>query len=197
VSHYQGIRIVRLIVGLGNPGTRYAGTRHNIGFEVLRELAERNDSPRPTLKYDAELVELNIGSEKVLLLAPQTYMNESGRSVRQCVDFYQIDPDHIAIVCDDKDLEVGRLRWRRAGSSGGQKGLGDILNRLGTTDIPRLRIGIGYPPQGWETADYVLSRFRSDELEEVKRATLTAADSLEDWVRDGIDACMNKYNAAD
>lgn len=188
---------MRLIVGLGNPGTRYAGTRHNIGFDVVRELAERNDSPRPTLKFDAELVELIIGTEKVLLLAPQTYMNESGRSVRQCVDFYQIEPEQIAVVCDDKDLDVGRLRWRRKGSAGGQKGLGDILNRLGTTDIPRLRIGIGHPPQGWNTADYVLSRFRSDELEEVKRATLIAADSLEDWVRDGVEACMNKYNAAD
>jgi PTH1 family peptidyl-tRNA hydrolase len=188
---------VRLIVGLGNPGSRYAGTRHNVGFDVLRELAERNGSPKPARKFEAELVEVMIGGEKVLLFAPQTYMNESGRSVRQCVDFYQTDPEQIVIVCDDKDLEVGRLRWRRKGSAGGQKGLGNILNRLGTTEISRLRIGIGPPPEGWNTADYVLSRFRPDELEEVKRATLLAADSLEDWVRDGVESCMNKYNAAD
>jgi peptidyl-tRNA hydrolase, PTH1 family len=188
---------VKLIVGLGNPGSRYAGTRHNIGFDVLRELAGRQGAPRPTLKFDAELVETIIGGEKVILLAPQTYMNESGRAVRQCVDFYQTDPERIAVVCDDKDLDVGRLRWRRKGSAGGQKGLRDILNRLGTTEIPRLRVGIGRPPPAWDTADYVLSRFRSDEQDAVQQTIRDAADSLELWVREGVEVCMNKYNAGD
>lgn len=188
---------MKLIIGLGNPGSRYDGTRHNVGFEVLRELALRHGSPRPAQKFEAELVELFVGGEKVVLLAPQTYMNESGRSVRKCFDFYQPRLDDLVVVCDDMNLDTGRIRWRRQGSAGGQKGLLDIIRRLGTEDVPRLRIGVGRPPQQMNAADYVLSRFRSAESEAVESAIQRAADSLECWVSEGIDAAMNRFNSAE
>lgn len=187
---------MKLVVGLGNPGSRYEQTRHNVGFEVLRELARRHGSSRATVKFEAELVELFLDGEKLVLLAPQTYMNESGRSVRKCFDFYQPAVEEIVVICDDMNLELGRLRWRGKGSAGGQKGLNDILRKLGTDDVPRLRIGVGRPPQGWDAADYVLSRFRADEAETAESTLRTAADSVEVWVREGIEACQNRFNTA-
>jgi PTH1 family peptidyl-tRNA hydrolase len=188
---------MKLVAGLGNPGKKYQGTRHNVGFEVLAELAHRQGTPHPTSKFDGEVVELMIGSEKLILLAPQTFMNASGRSVRKCFDFYQPELSDLVVVCDDLNLELGRLRWRARGSAGGQKGLNDIIRHLGTEEFPRLRIGIGSPPERMDSADYVLSRFTAEERSTMDRAIVAAADSIEYWVTEGVDACMNKFNAED
>ena len=186
---------MKVVVGLGNPGLKYAGSRHNVGFEVVAELARRHGASKPKLKYEAELAEAALGSEKVLLVAPQTYMNLSGRSVQPLVDFYQLPLDDLLVVCDDFNLDLGRLRLRPGGSAGGQKGLADIILRLGTEEFPRLRIGIGRPPGRMDSADYVLGRFRKDERQEIEHAVLAAADGVEIWTRDGLAAAMNRVNA--
>lgn len=186
---------MKVVVGLGNPGLKYAGTRHNVGFEVVAELARRQGASKPKVKYEAELAEATLGSEKVLLVAPQTYMNLSGRTVQPLVDFYQLPLDDLLVVCDDLNLDLGRLRLRPGGSAGGQKGLADIIRRLGTEQFPRLRIGIGRPPGQMDSADYVLSRFRKDEREDIEHALLAAADGVELWTRDGLPAAMNRLNA--
>lgn len=187
---------MKIVIGLGNPGARYRATRHNVGFDVLEELARRHGASTPTEKYEAEVSEVFVGGVKVILLAPQTFMNLSGRSVRKCFDFFQPQLEDLAVVCDDINLEVGRLRWRRKGSAGGQKGLLDIINRLGSEEIPRLRIGVGRPPGQMDAADYVLSRFRTEEQDVIAGAIRTAADSLEVWVSQGIGEAMNRYNSA-
>lgn len=186
---------MKVVVGLGNPGLKYTGTRHNVGFEVVAELARRHGASKPKLKYEAELAEAALGTEKLLLVAPQTYMNLSGRTVQPLVDFYQLPLDDLLIVCDDLNLDLGRLRLRPGGSAGGQKGLADIIRRLGTEQFPRLRIGIGRPPGQMDSADYVLSRFRKDEREEIEHALLAAADGVEIWTRNGLAPAMNRLNA--
>ena len=186
---------MKLVAGLGNPGKKYQGTRHNVGFEVLAELANRQGAPQPASKFDAEVVELMIGSEKVMLLAPQTFMNASGRSVRKCFDFYQPELSDLVVVCDDLNLDLGRIRWRAKGSAGGQNGLKDIIRHLGTQEFSRLRFGIGRPPERMDSADYVLSRFTADERSAVDRVIATAADSIECWVSEGVDSAMNRFNA--
>lgn len=184
-----------MIVGLGNPGRRYAHTRHNAGFDVLSELAARQGQTAGRRKFDADIVEIMLGGQKTLLLSPQTFMNRSGSSVRQARDFYRVDSEDLIVVCDDFNLPVSRLRFRARGSSGGQKGLADIIRCLGTEEIARLRIGVGPPPANWDVADFVLSRFTEEEEPWMREAVKRAADSLADWVREGLDYCMNHYNA--
>jgi PTH1 family peptidyl-tRNA hydrolase len=186
---------MKLIVGLGNPGRRYEKTRHNVGFAVLAEFAKRiGVSVKPRNKFHGELIEADLAGEKLLLLAPARYMNASGRSVLAARDFYGIPHAEILVVCDDLNLSVGRLRFRSGGSSGGQKGLADIVLRLQTEEVPRLRIGIGSPPPGWDAADFVLARFAPDEIPEIEKAVRQAAEAVDDWVREGLPACMNRYN---
>ncbi|MDB4637321.1 MAG: aminoacyl-tRNA hydrolase [Planctomycetaceae bacterium] len=188
---------MKLVVGLGNPGKKYQGTRHNVGFEVLAELANRFSASQPSLKYDSEIAEVMIGREKVILLAPQTYMNESGRAVRKCFDFYQPELTDVTVLCDDMNLELGRLRWRSKGSAGGQKGLDDIIRHLGSEEFPRLRIGIGRPPGQMNPADFVLGRFTSRERSTMDQVVVAAADSIELWISEGVESCMNRFNSQD
>ena len=185
---------MKLIVGLGNPGSKYKGTRHNVGFEVLALLSDRFFGLSPSRKHEAEIAEISIDSERVLLAAPQTYMNLSGQSVQKIASYFKIERDEILVVCDDMNLDVGRIRLRAGGSAGGQNGLNDILNKMSSKDIPRLRIGIGRPPERFPSKDYVLSRFRPDETDSIKEALNSAADAAEFWVREGIQAAMNKFN---
>ncbi len=185
---------MKLVVGLGNPGSTYDGTRHNVGFEVLGELALRWHAPRPKLRFEANLVEANWQGEKVLLAAPQTYMNLSGRSVQQIVRFYQIPLEDVLVTCDDMNLKLGQLRLRATGSAGGQKGLSSILQVCGTESVARLRIGVGRPPEKMAATDYVLARFRKDELPELDASVVRAATGIEIWIRDGISAAMNAAN---
>ncbi len=186
---------LKLIVGLGNPGRKYESTRHNIGFAVLRQLADRFGSGMPRAKFQGEVVDARVGSQRVLLLCPLTYMNNSGRSVVEARDFFKLDHADLLVVCDDFNLPLGKLRCRAKGSSGGQKGLQDIIRSLGSEVLSRLRIGIGTPPDGWDVADYVLSKFRSDEDEIIRHTVVRAADAAVDWVQEGIQVCMNRYNA--
>jgi peptidyl-tRNA hydrolase, PTH1 family len=186
---------MKLVVGLGNPGRKYTETRHNVGFRVLAELAARSAAGKPRFDFEAELVEASLGGQKVILAAPQTFMNLSGSSVLRLRDFYKLEFADLLVVCDDFNLPLGRLRMRTSGSAGGQKGLGDIIHRLSTESIPRLRIGIGSPPSGFETADFVLSKFRKEEQSEIELAIALAADAVTDWAQRGIDPAMNKFNS--
>lgn len=185
---------MKLIVGLGNPGRKYEGTRHNLGFAVLAELVRECAAGRPKSKFQGELAEANLGSEKVLLLCPLTYMNNSGTSVQAARDFYRLPNEDLLVVCDDLNLPPAKLRFRARGSSGGQKGLADVIRKLGTEEFARLRIGIGPPPDGWDATDYVLSRFTRQELPEMEEAVRRAADAVAAWAREGIQHCMNQYN---
>lgn len=185
---------MKVVVGLGNPGRKYENTRHNIGFEVVSELASRWNADPPRSRFESEICEIQIGVSKVLLVAPQTFMNLSGRAVGKLCDFYKLEPEAFTVVCDDMNLPVGRLRWRAKGSAGGQKGLLDITRHLGTQEVARLRIGVGRPPGRQDPADYVLGRFGKAEREEMEIAVAHAADSVELWVREGTTTTMNKYN---
>jgi len=185
---------MKLVIGLGNPGSQYSGTRHNVGFDVLGELSKRFGGASPQSKYKAEVVDIRIGSEKVLLIAPMTFMNKSGESVIQFVNFYQPDFSDLVVVCDDMNLSGGRIRWRAKGSAGGQNGLNDIIRRLGSSEFPRLRIGIGRPPGRMDTTSWVLGRFREEERTIQEVTSMRAADSVEKWVREGLTATMNDYN---
>jgi PTH1 family peptidyl-tRNA hydrolase len=185
---------MKLIVGLGNPGRKYEGTRHNVGFRVAADLAAKHGTTKPKHAFQGELVEAAIDGEKLLLLCPHTLMNLSGASVLAARDFYKIPDCDLLVVSDDFNLPLGKLRFRKSGSSGGQRGLEDILRRLGTEDVPRLRIGIGGPPSGRDAADWVLGRFTKAEVPEIEEAIWRAADAVAVWIREGIAVAMNRYN---
>lgn len=186
---------MKLVVGLGNPGRKYEGTRHNVGFEVVYELARRwAGGNRPKTSFQGELVDATVGRERSVLLCPQTFMNRSGHSVVLARDFYKLTNDELLVICDDFALPLGQMRCRPKGSSGGQNGLKDIIRALGTEDVPRLRVGIGPVPPAWVTADFVLSKFSKDEQSEIGVTVQRAADAVETWAQEGIAACMNRYN---
>jgi PTH1 family peptidyl-tRNA hydrolase len=187
---------MKLIVGLGNPGRKYVGTRHNIGFDVVAELARRGSAAAPRNAFDSELTEVAIAGDRVLLAAPQTFMNLSGRAVRQILDFYKLELPDLLVICDDLNLPLGRLRLRKSGSAGGQKGLKNIIEHAGSEDFARLRIGIDRPPQRIDATAYVLQRFSSAERDAISAAVFAAAAAAEMWVKDGPDAAMNRANAA-
>jgi peptidyl-tRNA hydrolase, PTH1 family len=186
---------MKLIVGLGNPGRKYAATRHNVGFAVAERLAQRYGQSMPRARFHGETVEAQVGAQRVMLLCPHTLMNRSGLSVLEARDFYKLELADLLVICDDFNLPLARLRCRAKGSSGGQKGLQDILSRLANDEVARLRIGIGPPPEGWDVAAYVLSKFHPEEVDLIQTAVERAADAAVDWVRDGIQYCMNRYNA--
>src|SRR5215469_284470 len=164
---------LKLVVGLGNPGTKYQGTRHNVGFEVIDRLAQGAARPAFSRKFDGLFAEAEIDFRRVLLLKPETFMNLSGRSAAQALRFYKLEPADLLVVCDDLSLPLGKLRLRPGGSDGGQKGLRDIAANLGTDHFPRLRIGIGDRGE-IDAADFVLSRFRSAERPIIDDALILA-----------------------
>jgi len=186
---------MKVVVGLGNPGIKYQNTRHNVGFRVVDELAHRHGGGKPRLKFNAEVVEIVVASEKLLLVAPQTFMNASGQSVRRLADFYNLALSDLLVVCDDLNLPSGRLRLRAAGSDGGQKGLKDIICHLGSNKFTRLTIGIDRPPGQMNAADYVLQRFRKNEIEGIDHAIMRAADGVETWASGSLESAMNQINA--
>jgi PTH1 family peptidyl-tRNA hydrolase len=185
---------MKLIVGLGNVGRKYENTRHNVGFQVLDVLAKRLAAETPRTRFDAGLAEATIGSEKVLLLWPHTLMNRSGQSVWQAVDFYKLGLGELLVVCDDFNLPLGKMRFRKQGTSGGQRGLEDIIARLGTDVFARLRLGIGPVPDRWDAADFVLGKFNGGEQGTIEDTVILAADGVECWAASGIDAAMNRFN---
>jgi PTH1 family peptidyl-tRNA hydrolase len=186
---------MKLVVGLGNPGRKYEGTRHNIGFEVVYALARKFASGKPKNDFQAEVVEAAIGSERALLVCPQTFMNLSGASVLKARDFYKLENRDLLVISDDLNLPLGKLRVRTGGSAGGQKGLVDIIRCLGTEEFPRLRSGIGAPAEHWEGRDFVLSKFTKEEQTEIQIAVVQAAEAVECWATQGIAACMNRFNS--
>ena len=184
-----------IIVGLGNPGKKYEGTRHNMGFDVIDRIVYKNNIPCSGSKFHAVYGTGMIGAEKVVLAKPLTYMNLSGTAVRELVDFYKIDPEsELIVISDDVDLEPGRIRIRKQGSAGGQNGLRHIVQCLGTQKFIRIRVGTGGKPEGWELADWVLSRFTMDDRALVDDAIVRAADAVAAICTDGIDKAMNIYN---
>jgi len=185
---------MKLIVGLGNPDRRYQGTRHNVGFMVLAELARRHGQGRPKTKFHGEVVEASLAGQAALLLSPLTYMNRSGISVQEAREFYKLTLDDLLVICDDINLPLAKLRMRTGGSAGGQKGLADVIRGLGTEEFCRLRVGIGAPPDEWDAADYVLAKFAQDEIPAIEQAVREAADAAVCWAAHGAGECMNRYN---
>ncbi len=186
---------LKMVVGLGNPGAKYVGTRHNIGFEVLEKLRGQLGGDFPRAKFEGQYCKVTYRDTNIFLVWPLTYMNSSGRCVAAMANFFSIAVQQdLLVVCDDFSLGLGKLRMRQKGSSGGQKGLDDILRSLGTQAIARLRIGIEPPPPQWEVADYVLSRFREDQRPVAEQSVKQAADAVLMWCEHGIDYSMNQIN---
>jgi PTH1 family peptidyl-tRNA hydrolase len=183
---------MKLIVGLGNPGRQYERTRHNMGFRVVDRLADRWAVPL-ALKGHGAFGRGTFAGQTVALLKPMTFMNRSGQAVLEVVQFFKLPLADLLVVYDDLDLPVARVRLRARGSAGGQKGMADVINRLGDDEIARVRIGIGRPAAG-DAVSYVLSRFLPDEQPLVEGALDKAVEAVECWVDDGPAAAMNRYN---
>ncbi len=184
-----------LIVGLGNPGDEYARTRHNIGFRVVNELAQRHGLDFSGKRANARIAEGSIAGQRVVLARPQTYMNLSGQAVVGLRQWYKIDPaTGLLVVYDDVDLPFGQLRLRERGSAGTHNGMRSIVTLLGSQVFPRLRIGIDRPPAAWDLADYVLARFTPEQEERLPAIIAGAADALELVLREGMAGAMNRIN---
>ena len=184
-----------LIAGLGNPGRQYEKTRHNMGFDTIDELIDRHRIPQGGIAHKAMYGKGMIAGEKVLAVKPLTYMNLSGESLRELVNYYKLDPEtEMIVIYDDIDLEPGQIRIRKKGSAGGHNGIKSIIAQLGTQNFYRIKVGVGAKPRGWDLADYVLGRFSSDERIAVDKAICDAADAVEMILRDGIESAMNHYN---
>ena len=184
-----------LIVGLGNPGRQYEATRHNMGFDTVDCLIEKHNVPQGGVKFNAMYGKGIIGGDKAILMKPLSFMNLSGGPVRDMVNFFKIDPEkELIVISDDIDLEPGQLRIRKQGSAGGHNGLKDIIQKLGTQNFVRIKIGVGAKPQGWDLADHVLSRFPDSERKLVDEAIREAADAVEKIIAQGPDAAMNEFN---
>ena len=185
-----------LIVGLGNPGKKYEKTRHNFGFMVVDELARRYGMSFGKTERKAKTTDGMIREKRVLLVKPQTYMNESGVAVRKLVDFYKIELDRFIVVHDDLDIPLGTLRLRSMGGAGGQKGLRSIIQHLGTQQFSRVRCGIDRPPGRMDPMDYVLRPFAGDDVITANIVVDRAADSVETWLVEGIDLAMTRHNGS-
>ena len=185
-----------IVVGLGNPGSQYARTRHNAGWEALEELSRRWNAPLNKKKFDGLIGETNIGGNRVILCQPQTFMNASGECVQPLLQWYKCPLDHLIVIYDDIDLPLGKLRVRKSGSAGTHNGMRSILQQLGGQQgFPRVRVGVGAKPDGWDLADWVLSTYRlAEERAEVDKAFVKAADVIEDWIKNGLDHAMQLGN---
>ena len=183
-----------IIVGLGNPGDKYAATRHNIGFDAITRISDDYNIPLDFKKHKALCGKGYIEGKKVILAQPQTYMNLSGESVRELADYYKAAADELVIIYDDISLDVGQLRIRGRGSAGGHNGIKSIIQHLGTQEFPRIKIGVGDKPRGWDLADYVLGRFPNGEEEQVREALREASKAVKIIVSEGLNAAMNKCN---
>lgn len=182
-----GMGAMYVIVGLGNPGRKYERTHHNAGFDVVELLADKLRIPMTKLKCKALVGEGMIGTERVALAHPQTFMNLSGESVVKLISWYKIEPEQLIVVYDDTDLALGQLRVRAKGSSGTHNGMKSIIYLLGRDDFPRVRVGIGKPPEHWDLADYVLSGYRSREEQEIAfKAYRRAVEAIEMIVKEGV-----------
>ena len=185
-----------LIVGLGNPGRDYAETRHNAGFMVIDRYAKINQVKMSRVQFNAIIGTHKVGDTKVILAKPQTYMNQSGQAVGSLMKFYKIPVSQLLVITDDLDLPLGTLRIRPQGGAGGQKGLGSIIERVGTQDFTRIRFGIGRPPGRMDSADYVLHSFEKQNQELVEMTLDKAAEAVASFIENGLDTTMNRYNGS-
>ena len=183
-----------IIAGLGNPTKTYEGTRHNIGFDMIDAIADKYNIDVITKKHKALTGKGRIDGVPVILAKPQTYMNLSGESIRDIADFYKIPAENIIIIYDDISLEVGQLRIRKKGSAGGHNGIKNIIAHLGTQEFPRIKVGIGSKPEGWDLADYVLSKYSKAERECLRDAQQDVVGAAALMVHDDVDGAMNQYN---
>lgn len=184
-----------IIVGLGNPTRQYEGTKHNVGFDTIDFLVDEYRVPSSGVKHKAMYGKGVIAGQKVILAKPLTYMNLSGESVAELVNYYKIDPEEeLVVIYDDINLAPGYIRVRKKGSAGGHNGIKNIIAQLGSDKFKRIRVGVGEKPKNWDLADYVLSPFSKEERTQVDEAIRHAADALEMILQDDIDGAMNKYN---
>ncbi|RKD20915.1 peptidyl-tRNA hydrolase, PTH1 family [Caminicella sporogenes DSM 14501] len=182
-----------VIVGLGNPGKKYEGTRHNVGFDVVEYLGYRNNIDIKKIKHKALIGEGMIEGKKVMLVKPQTFMNLSGESVLEICRYYDVDFNKLIVIYDDIDIDFGKIRIRKKGSAGTHNGMRNIIYNLQSDEFPRIRIGIGKPEKG-DLVSYVIGKFKDDEKEDILISIKTAACALECIIREGIDKAMNMYN---
>lgn len=185
---------MKCIVGLGNPGKKYEQTRHNVGFMVIDELAKRHNASLSKKKFNGLYAMETIQGEKVILLAPQTYMNLSGEAVRPLMEYYNLELDDIIVIYDDLDLPTGKIRLRQKGGHGGHNGLRSIIDQLGNKEFKRIRIGIGRPASRVPVIDYVLGKFSKEEEEEAMESIQKAADACEAWLKLPFPQVMNDFN---
>ena len=185
---------MKIIAGLGNPGAEYAHTKHNVGFMLVDALAEELGIDAWREKFNALVAEGRIGAEKVLLVKPLTYMNESGRALAPLLDWYKLAPEELIVVHDDMDIAVGTIRLRRKGSAGGHNGIKSLLAHIGSQEFSRVRIGIGRPLPGWTVVRHVLAPFSAEDGPKVHEAIAYLLPAVECIVTDGIDMAMNRYN---
>jgi len=190
----MGLLRIKTIIGLGNPGIRYASSRHNAGFMVLDQLAARWNAQAWFTRYQAKLSLVTAAGKRILLVKPQTYMNNSGMAVRSVLRAYSICPEDMLLIYDDLDLEVGQLRFRRKGSAGGHKGVKSVLDHLNEEDFHRLRLGIGNPPPDVAVVDYVLGAFSKQEWAIMGGVIDIAVEGVELWLHNGVDEAMARVN---
>jgi PTH1 family peptidyl-tRNA hydrolase len=185
---------MKIIVGLGNPGFTYRRTRHNLGFMVVAALARHRGIRFRRGRFQSTQAEGRIGREHVLLVRPQTFMNRSGACVAALARHFDCPFEDLLVICDDVNLDIGKLRLRRSGSAGGHKGLQSVIDHLRSRQFPRLRLGVGQPPEGIDMMSYVLSPFRRSDRTTVKDLIPRAAQAAEAWVYYGLDEAMNRFN---
>ena len=183
------------IVGLGNPGEKYEHTRHNVGYDVISIIAAKLDTPIKKLKFQGTVGETIYKGQKLALIKPQTYMNLSGLTVQEALNWYKIEPKDMLLLVDDIDLPFGQVRVRAKGGPGTHNGLRHIVQCTGSGDFPRVRVGMGAPPPQWDLADWVLSKFQTEEERKIAfDAYMLAADAAICWAENGIDTAMNRFN---
>ncbi len=183
-----------LVVFLGNPGARYEGTRHNAGFMTADAFAGQHGAAIDRLRFRSLTGVCEAGGQRLLLMKPQTYMNLSGDAVCEAQRFYKLPLEHVLVVSDDVTLPLGKLRVRRGGSAGGHNGLKDIIAKCGGDGFPRVKIGVGAPPEGYDMVDWVLSAFSGKDAETMGEAVIRAASAVEAVISEGVDAAMNRFN---
>ena len=184
---------IKLIVGLGNPGVRYANSRHNIGFMIVERFARAHELEFARKRFNAQIAEGSVGEQRVLIAKPQTFMNASGDAVGKLFAFYKVAPHDLLVIYDDLDLPLGKMRLRSRGSSGGHHGMESIIARVGKSDFPRLRVGIGRPDPDADI-DHVLGSFDADDRAVMDETFARAVDAIDAWLADGITVAMNKFN---
>lgn len=185
---------MKIIVGLGNPGNEYAKTRHNVGFMLIDALADNLNITLWKDKFNAQIAEGRIGTEKILLVKPQTYMNNSGEAVGPLMRWYKLEPEDIIVAHDDMDIPAGTVRIRKKGSSGGHNGIKSLIAHLGSENFARIRLGIGRPLPGWSVVKHVLALFPAEDRIEVDKAIDYLIPAVKCIITDGLDIAMNKYN---